>query len=589
MARTPVIFVPGLCGSFNLMVLLDFQGPRLTGWNFPPFISYGKGFLEAFERAGYVRDTDLFVAFYDWRKSVQDAARLYLKPWIDRAKRRAGAEKVILVGHSMGGLVARSYIQGPDYAHDVARLFTLGTPHRGAGEAYYAWGGGELRADPSVKVVFDVYLWYLRHAHPFQTQMDPLRTIRTQVPAIRDLLPIDSYLLDHQGPPLPRPEASYRERNLVGLMLNQPAQLDLLARRVPVATIRATGFPTIRAIVVGGPPIPPGDPPRFPDGAPVQDEVDTEGDGTVRAASAGLAHPNISNLGPLAGTGHGVLPDHPAVLDLLFNELRASEEPDLGVPPLGAPPLEETRLVVLTASPVTMVVETPAGPPLPGVGVLGAPLEVVGAPARPRRVRARDHGHSGKHLNIAVIPNPPAGVYRVHLHGTATGSMALGAMLVSAGQVTVFGAAEGGADIMAAETRHTRISTVHGQVAHGTDLFYEVVVTDVTTPPEVHLDARATAADAMAKLRAAAGGGAVLGGAPAAEALAEAPPEVREAAEVVFGGDAAAAAAALERPGGAEPAAMVDALTVVAREVVGARDVALAEALIVQLQALKTG
>jgi hypothetical protein len=284
-----------------------------------------------------------------------------------------------------------------------------------------------------------------------------------------------------------------------------------------------------------------------------------------------------------------VLPDHPAVLDLLFNELRASEEPDLGVPPLGAPPLEETRLVVLTASPVTMVVETPAGPPLPGVGVLGAPLEVVGAPARPRRVRARDHGHSGKHLNIAVIPNPPAGVYRVHLHGTATGSMALGAMLVSAGQVTVFGAAEGGADIMAAETRHTRISTVHGQVAHGTDLFYEVVVTDVTTPPEVHLDARATAADAMAKLRAAAGGGAVLGGAPAAEALAEAPPEVREAAEVVFGGDAAAAAAALERPGGAEPAAMVDALTVVAREVVGARDVALAEALIVQLQALKTG
>jgi hypothetical protein len=34
---------------------------------------------------------------------------------------------------------------------------------------------------------------------------------------------------------------------------------------------------------------------------------------------------------------------------------------------------------------------------------------------------------------------------------------------------------------------------------------------------------------------------------------------------------------------------MVDALTVVAREVVGARDVALAEALIVQLQALKTG
>lgn len=588
MARTPVIFVPGLCGSFNLMVLLDFQGPRLTGWNFPPFISYGKRFLEAFERAGYARDTDLFVAFYDWRKSVQDAARLYLKPWVDRAKRRARAEKVILVGHSMGGLVARSYIQSPAYDHDVARLFTLGTPHRGAGEAYYAWGGGELRADPAVKAVFDVYLWYLRHAHPFQTQMDPLRTIRTQAPGIRDLLPIDGYLLNHQGPPLPRPEASHRERNLVGLMLNQPAQLDLLARRVPVTTISATGFATIRAIVVGGPPIPPGDPPRFPDGEPVHDEVDNEGDGTVRAASAGLAHPDIRNLSPLPGTGHGVLPDHPDVLGLVFNELRASEEPDLSVPPLGAPPVEATKLVVLTASPVTMVVETPAGPPLPGAGILGAPLEVVGAPARPRRVRARDHGHSGKHLNIAVIPNPPAGAYRVRLHGTATGSLALGAMLISAEQVTVLGAAEGAAEIVAAETRHTEISTVHGQVADGTDLFYEVVVTDVTTPPDVHLDARATAADAMAKLRAAAGG-AVLGGAPAAGVLGAAPPEVRQAAEVVLGEDRAAAEAALETLGGAEPAAMVDALAVVARDVVGAQDVALAEALIMQLQALKTG
>ncbi|MCX7792076.1 MAG: permease [Chloroflexaceae bacterium] len=588
MARTPVIFVPGLCGSFNLMVLLDFQGPRLTGWNFPPFISYGKGFLEAFEAAGYIRNKDLFVAFYDWRKSVQDAARLYLKPWIDRAKRAARADKVILVGHSMGGLVARSYIQSSAYADDVAWLFTLGTPHRGAGEAYYAWGGGQLRADPAVKAVFDVYLWYLRHAHPFQTQLDPLRTIRTQAPGIRDLLPIDDYLLNHQGPPLPKPESSHRERNLVGLMLNQPAQLDLLARRASVTTISATGFPTIRAIVVGGPPIPPGDPPRFPDGEPVQDEVDTDGDGTVRRASAGLQHPGISAPKTLSGVGHGVLPHHPQVLNEILQEIKDSIQRDLPIPALGAPPVEETKLVVLTASPVTMVVETPAGPPLPSGGVLGAPLEVVGAPLRRRRVRARDHGHSGKHLNIAVIPNPPAGAYRVHLHGTATGSLALGAMLISAEQVTVLGAAEGAPEITAAETRHTEISTVHGQVADGTDLFYEVVVTDVTTPPDVHLDARATAADAMAKLRAAAGGGAVLGGVPA-EVLGKAPPKVRAAAEVVLGEDTAAAEAALETLGGAEAAGMVDALTVVARDVVGAQDAALAEALIMQLQALKTG
>ena len=74
MSRTPVVFVPGLGGSFNLMVLLDWRGPTLSGWDFPPFVDYGKTFLDTFTRAGYTRDVDMFVAFYDWRKSVNDGA-----------------------------------------------------------------------------------------------------------------------------------------------------------------------------------------------------------------------------------------------------------------------------------------------------------------------------------------------------------------------------------------------------------------------------------------------------------------------------------------------------------------------------------
>src|SRR4051812_35533575 len=104
MPKTPVVLVPGLAGSLNLTVLLDWRGPTLIGWDFPPFIDCVKRYLDTFTRAGYTRDLDLFVAFYDWLKSVSDSATNYLTPWIDRARSRSGQNKVILVAHSMGGL-----------------------------------------------------------------------------------------------------------------------------------------------------------------------------------------------------------------------------------------------------------------------------------------------------------------------------------------------------------------------------------------------------------------------------------------------------------------------------------------------------
>jgi Tol biopolymer transport system component/pimeloyl-ACP methyl ester carboxylesterase len=50
---------------------------------------------------------------------------------IDRAKSFSGASKVVVVAHSMGGLVSRAYIEGSKYREDVSKLFTLGTPHTG--------------------------------------------------------------------------------------------------------------------------------------------------------------------------------------------------------------------------------------------------------------------------------------------------------------------------------------------------------------------------------------------------------------------------------------------------------------------------
>jgi len=59
-----------------------------------------------------------------------------LKYAIQIVLQKTGKDKVILMGHSMGGLASREYIQNssnwqPDGAHHVAKLVTTGTPHGG--------------------------------------------------------------------------------------------------------------------------------------------------------------------------------------------------------------------------------------------------------------------------------------------------------------------------------------------------------------------------------------------------------------------------------------------------------------------------
>jgi len=54
-----------------------------------------------------------------------------LKETIERAKADSGASRVSLIAHSMGGLVARAYVESALYGDDVAQVFMLGTPQAG--------------------------------------------------------------------------------------------------------------------------------------------------------------------------------------------------------------------------------------------------------------------------------------------------------------------------------------------------------------------------------------------------------------------------------------------------------------------------
>lgn len=576
MPKQPIVFVPGLGGSFNLLVLLDWSAPTLSGWDFPPFISYGRAFTDTCVRAGYTRNRDLFVAFYDWRKSVVDNATNYLIPWIDRAKKLSGSDKVVLVAHSMGGLVSRSYIQGSAYRGDVERLITLGTPHQGSSDSYYPWQAGEIQWGPVADSVFGVYLWYLEHAHPFQTGLNRLRTIRTQAPGVRDLLPVFDYLR-RKGAPGFTPSAQLQQRNLVGELLCGPAGAAQLLGRVPLTTINGKGFATVQSLVVDAPPAATDDPPHYVDGTPVEKQTTGEGDGTVLLSSAVVSDPRVRNL-----------PPQPIVHDELPDKAVAQVLAELGVAApavVAGAPAPATRLVIMSASPLELSVELPAQAPARRVLSDGAP-----APARPgRRVRAKNYGHAGKRLNMLIIPEPAASSYQVRLRGTETGTFALGALLVGQARPAVLSeSAEEGTPAASA------ISTAHGQVAAETELIYQVEYRAPGAAPELRFDADATTQNLLGRLGAAArtpqprvlsdAGEPAAPAAPRVLAEADATDELRElVAAALLRGDAGAAERLAARLRSADQQAL-ELIIQLAEQVVGPQNRQLALGLLEQLR-----
>ncbi|MFF4346225.1 esterase/lipase family protein [Streptomyces sp. NPDC001530] len=79
-------------------------------------------------QAGFHRVT---VLNYSWlRNDVRSAARL-LADKVERVCEGSGRQRVHVIGHSFGGLVARYYVQRMGGHSRVHTLVTLGTPHRG--------------------------------------------------------------------------------------------------------------------------------------------------------------------------------------------------------------------------------------------------------------------------------------------------------------------------------------------------------------------------------------------------------------------------------------------------------------------------
>ncbi|MBI2611397.1 hypothetical protein HYW54_01480 [Candidatus Gottesmanbacteria bacterium] len=176
-----VIFIPGLGASWNRNDLLSCNLSQSNTWIMAPYTDiYDRIIQTLSQNAGLVLNEEFYVYAYDWRQTMETAGQK-LKEFIDNIQPNG---KVDIVSHSLGGLVARSYILQNGEDHNVDKLVTMGTPHQGTVLAY------PLLVD---KIAVNTLINFCRTrlGNPFETKRQVIQSLS---PSIRDILPTFNFI-----------------------------------------------------------------------------------------------------------------------------------------------------------------------------------------------------------------------------------------------------------------------------------------------------------------------------------------------------------------------------------------------------------
>ena len=483
--KTPIIILHGIAASVNWQRMTD-RGS--DSWGFLPLVDHYDQLIESIENNGYVLNEDLYVVYYDWRQSNILSAEEFLEPTINQAITTSGADSVHIIAHSMGGLVARSYLE---YSMDsrVSKFIMLGTPNHGSSDIYPLQENGDAPPSYSIglKFAIDIYLWYLTAVE--NADDHSFTAVQQHIQSAQELMPIYDYLKDSEtGETIPYSNHSLNpntlSRNIFLEQLNESENIQQMVDQTDeIHIIAGTNQETLISI----PTIPDDDisTPQWTDGVPFPNppEADSfEGDGTVPLISARIDDPCVeprpdpifqayqyiknmlgfttahaeelcgiyteeeyqflleeyvtSELYPIThheiDSSHGELPTN--AIPLIFDIL------ELGDPPaIEEQTLFQRILQFWIGSPVTVDITAPDGTPL---------LEI------PNLSITSSGGDDP--VQIISIPEPQEGEYQLSLTGTDSGDYHLGTAIIS-------------------DTEHL-VQTVEGQTNFGEQASYTVAV-----------------------------------------------------------------------------------------------------------------
>jgi pSer/pThr/pTyr-binding forkhead associated (FHA) protein/pimeloyl-ACP methyl ester carboxylesterase len=210
------------------------------------------------EELGYQRGVDFFEFAYDWRQDVRISARK-LAELVDVLPRN---RPLVLIGHSLGTMVSRYYVERLGGKQRVERVILLGGPHQGAVKGLAA-----LLVGPNML--------------PFGIMGERLRQVCMSFVSSYQILPTYPMPVDAQGTRINflEDETWLDEKYLPLLRLGRQFRQELGTRSsIPAVSIFGYGIKTAASIRIG----------RGKDGRINQVDVtsDPSGDATILERSA---------------------------------------------------------------------------------------------------------------------------------------------------------------------------------------------------------------------------------------------------------------------------------------------------------------
>jgi hypothetical protein len=262
-----VILAPGMGASWNTEAILNCKLEGYQGdWTMAPFAEdIYNPLISSLQDNGF----QVIPFYYDWRKRIPSHSTNISNLITDL--NLGENEKVDFVGHSMGGLVGRAYLEsGSD---KIYKYISAGSPHQGTALAYPAWYGGEIWNNSLVTKIAATLL-IKRCGINRKNDMETLREI---APSFQDLLPTYPFLRDTKTGIL----KSINTNQWLKENTFPPTGTDTI-----IATLSGTDFDTLENIRTKEPSKKEKKFGLWEEGKPAGKETTTNGDGTVLSRSA---------------------------------------------------------------------------------------------------------------------------------------------------------------------------------------------------------------------------------------------------------------------------------------------------------------
>lgn len=273
--NTKVVILPGLGASWNVFGALGSEDASLE-WQMPSFIKTYDNLKNEFIANGFEEGKNLFVWPYDWRQPINQIASKF-DLFMSNSNIADSDDEIILVGHSLGGMVARWWYQNNFDDTRIKKVISLGSPHYGAVDAYEAWNGGNIEGSGLSSMVFNILMLLNR-----DLTESPASVVQRIAPVVKDLQPvIDFAYVDGQL----KSFSTFVEANTVLALKNfefENVNMDDLY------TIAGTGFDTKEFLRLGDRSFFDKRLNIWPDGRPIDRVYSNLGDKTVLLGSARL-------------------------------------------------------------------------------------------------------------------------------------------------------------------------------------------------------------------------------------------------------------------------------------------------------------